>query len=123
MLSRTLKRLGLGALAAATLTVFLPTANASAITNPPCVDPNFVHIWTHTGSLIKKYNDTCFANAGSWTFGLNSKGVCNLWFDRISTGNNAVDYEDSNGTTVHIDMYNDISYPKAPPCIKTLKIL
>ncbi|MDH6139410.1 MULTISPECIES: beta/gamma crystallin domain-containing protein [Kitasatospora] len=76
-----------------------PTGSASAetakpaISVVPCNSNDYLQVWWHQEYENPRTDETCFANAGTYTFQFPqcSGGPC--WLDAFSTGNNVVQYE------------------------------
>ncbi|WP_394939046.1 beta/gamma crystallin domain-containing protein [Psychromicrobium sp. YIM B11713] len=88
-----------GAVLVAVPAVGASTASANEVGN--CFDKNYVHLYWHSDFNV--YGESCYANRGN-------NDINAVWADRITTGNNNIQYRDFNGSYVDIDAYHDVSW-------------
>lgn len=99
---------------AAAFTVMVPGV-ALAINHIQCVGgrDDFLKIWSH---LNGRDSVDCYANGGKTDFG-------GWWVDKISTGNNDLNYYDANGDVVRINRWTIITFPNRPPKVVAIEIV
>ncbi|MFZ4185263.1 beta/gamma crystallin domain-containing protein [Streptomyces pseudogriseolus] len=109
------------ALLAAGFSIAIPTNSAQAINQTSCNSGDYLHVWGHYSGrpLIVGPNgpfEYCFANAGTTYLGEYA------WIDQVSTGNNDIQMNDANGSTVKISRWHVVTYPNRPPHITSIQI-
>jgi len=118
MLSKKL-RLALPVAAAAVMAAVVPTGTAHAIDRVNCGPSDYLQIWYHFP--LGETKTRCFANKGYYDFTTVSEGV--VWVEKISTGNNAVRFYDTNGSTRDYRKNFIITFPNNPPEMAHIEIL
>ncbi|WP_405448054.1 oxidoreductase [Streptomyces achromogenes] len=117
---KTTRNLLAVALLTAGLAVATPVNAAHAMNQTPCTSDDLLHIWGHySRPIIVGPNgpfEYCAANAGTMGLGAGA------WVDKISTGNNDIQMNDANGSTVKISRWNIVTYPTRPPNITSIQI-
>ena len=86
-----------------------------AIDTVPCNSSGYLQVWWHKEYENPRAEETCFANAGTYTFQASDcSGSC--WLDAFSTGNNVVQYE-SDGNwqpSTPVGKYTYFGFPNHP---------
>lgn len=122
MLSRKL-RVALPAAAAAVMAAVIPTGTAHAIDLVNCGPSDYLRADVHGQNTNGTFNlSYCLANKGIYNFEESGPGSV-VWVDKISTGNNRVQYHDVNGAIVTYPKHYIITFPNRPPHVDWIEIL